>query len=304
MNLADSFQEVSYQKHTNSFVEYEQDGIKAEQAKSWFDNDSVDAWRHNRMYQILDPIIEEEAQSTWVTVGDGRYGKDAKYILNKGSEATATDISESLLIEANKLGYISKYKKENAEALSFSDASFDYAFCKEAYHHFPRPMVALYEMLRVADKAVVLIEPNDPYINDKYIHVVSRKMKNIIKFFLGKNIAKHRYEESGNYVFSISRREIQKVALGLNYNMLAFKGLNDSYVFGVEYEKLSDNGPLQKKVKRMIGVSDFLCKLGIMDYSLLGAIIFKNMPSNKLMARLQRDGYEIVELPNNPYAND
>lgn len=55
----------------------------------------------------------------------------------------------------------SNYSVENAESLSFRDNEFEVAFCKEAYHHFPRPFLALYEMLRVASKAVVLAEPND-----------------------------------------------------------------------------------------------------------------------------------------------
>ena len=52
-----------------------------------------------------------------------------------------TDISSNLLKEAKDIGYISKYKQENAESLSFQDDEFDYVFCKESYHHFPRPMM-------------------------------------------------------------------------------------------------------------------------------------------------------------------
>ncbi|MEZ5593447.1 MAG: class I SAM-dependent methyltransferase [Gammaproteobacteria bacterium] len=141
---------------------------KAAQAKTWFVKDTVDAWRHLRMYQTIDPILEVDPQSKWLTVGDGRYGKDAKYIIEKGSDALATDISEYLLMEAKNIGYINKYKLENAELLSFQDSMFDYVLCKESYHHFPRPMVALYEMLRVTKKGVFLIEPNDAYVVNKY----------------------------------------------------------------------------------------------------------------------------------------
>lgn len=82
------------------------------------------------------------------------------------------------------------------------------------------------------------------------------------------------FEEVGNYKYSISRREIEKVALGLDYKMVAFKGNNDAYVKGVEFEKLSVNGPLQKQVKKSISIKNFLVKIGFVDYFyLLTAII-------------------------------
>ena len=34
---------------------------------------------------------------------------------------------------------IDDYSVENAERLSFADHQFDFAFCREAYHHMPRP---------------------------------------------------------------------------------------------------------------------------------------------------------------------
>jgi hypothetical protein len=41
----------------------------------------------------------------------------------------------------------------------------------------------------------------------------------------------------------ISRREIEKVALGTNYKMVAFKRFNDPYLAGgAEYAKLSEAG--------------------------------------------------------------
>jgi ubiquinone/menaquinone biosynthesis C-methylase UbiE len=214
----------------------------------------------------------------------------------------ASDITDVLLKEAEAIGYISKYQIENAESLSFEDSKFDYVFCKESYHHFPRPMLALYEMLRVAKKGIFLIEPNDAYVNRKLTEMAFRDVRDlIIKARVGKKGIEPRFEESGNYVYSISRREIQKVALGLNYSVVAFKGINDAYVFGVEYEKLAEKGPLQKKVRRLIALKDLLCNLGLMEYNLLVAIIFKQEPSKELSHGLSEEGYEIVVLPENPY---
>ncbi len=183
MNSIKNFQDKSYKQHAEHLKKYTQDGEKAIHAKTWFEKDTVDAWRHQRMYQVLDPILITEPQSKWLTVGDGRYGKDAKYITEKGGDALATDISKHLLKEAKDLGYITKYKVENAESLTFHDLTFDYVLCKESYHHFPRPMLALYEMLRVAKSGVLLIEPNDAYIINRYSEILFRGLRNIVKFF-------------------------------------------------------------------------------------------------------------------------
>ena len=304
MNSTRSFEERSYQQHAAHYREYAQDGEKATHARTWFEEDTADAWRHQRMYKLLDPILATEPQAKWLTVGDGRYGRDAKYILDRGSAAVATDISEHLLKEAKESGYLPEYKVENAESLSFCDSEFDYVFCKESYHHFPRPMVALYEMLRVVSRGVVLLEPNDLYITNSYSQILFRNLKNIVRFFLGKETSRHRFEETGNYVFSISRREVEKVALGLNYRTLAFRGINDVFFPGVEGEKISDNGPLQKKTKRLISTADFLCRLGLMDYGNLAAVVFKTEPSRELLQQLGGSDYEIVRLPDNPHISD
>lgn len=304
MNHKMNFQNKSYKQHAEHYQKYSAGSENEAHAKTWFEKDTVDSWRHQRMYRLLDPILITDPKATWLTVGDGRYGNDARYLMEKGCAALASDISDVLLKESKDSGYISDYKRENAESLSFNDSEFDYVLCKESYHHFPRPMLALYEMLRVARKAVVLIEPNDVHVNDRSIAILVLKFINLIKTLLGKKHNKHYFEETGNYSFSISRREIEKVALGLGYNTVAFKGINDAYFSGVEYEKLSENGPLQRMVKKQINKKDLLCKLGLFDCGILSAIIVKQEPSKSLLKYLIKEGYEIVCLPVNPYISD
>jgi len=53
------------------------------------------------------------------------------------------------------------YKQQNCECLEYESRSFDLVFCKEGLHHLSRPVLGLYEMLRVCRKAVVIIEPFD-----------------------------------------------------------------------------------------------------------------------------------------------
>ncbi|MEW5894403.1 MAG: class I SAM-dependent methyltransferase, partial [Candidatus Omnitrophota bacterium] len=208
--MSSNFQEQSYEKHSRHYFQFTSGGRDEALAKTWLSDDTVDAWRHKRMYKTIDPILLKDPGATWLTIGDGRYGGDARYILEKGGKVIASDISDILLKEAKKAGYITDYRKENAESLSFQDLQFDYVFCKESYHHFPRPMLALYEMLRVSKKAVVLIEPNDDYISTRVLHVLFRKIKNLIKLFLRKGVLNY-WEESGNYGFSLSKREVEKV---------------------------------------------------------------------------------------------
>lgn len=147
------------EQHTN-------DDILVEERKKFheagFRDDSADFWRHQRMYQTVEPLARFYPGGQWVTIGDGRFGLDA-YNLKKmfAVNTFPTDISGSFLERGKEMGVIDDFGIENAEQLSFPNNSYDVSFCKAAFHHFPRPMLALYEMFRVSRKAVVLIEPND-----------------------------------------------------------------------------------------------------------------------------------------------
>jgi ubiquinone/menaquinone biosynthesis C-methylase UbiE len=300
----DNFSKRSYIQHNEHYSEYKKGGKKELHASKWYNQDTVDYWRHKRLYKSLNPVLILDKGAKWLTVGDGRYGTDAQYILQNNGDVVASDISDTLLKEAKERNFISKYKKENAEAMTFNDLEFDYVVCKESYHHFPRPMIALYEMLRVAKKGVILIEPLDEYIReDKILNILSRKLKDTIDSIFNKKNERHQFETVGNYIFSISRREIEKVAVGLNYNIVAFKGLNDAFIPGVENEMILDKGPLFKRINFRIKLLNFLCKLGIKDYGLLATIIFKKDPSPELINELMNQGYTLVHLPENPYIN-
>jgi ubiquinone/menaquinone biosynthesis C-methylase UbiE len=294
-----NYHELNYQDNSLHYRDFIAGGKSVDMARTWLDADTVDAWRHRRMYCALDPLLEEES-SSWLTIGDGRYGKDSRYISEKGGNVLATDIDDSLLKEAKDIGFIAKFSKENAESLSFGDATFDYVFCKESYHHFPRPMLALYEMLRVASKGVVLIEPNDQFFSYSVFRNISVQMIDRLLSLLHKGIFRHSFEEFGNYVYTISRRELEKAALGMNYRYLAFKGLNDSYLHGAEFEKASENGRILRKIKAKIFLLDLLVRFRLVDYGMMVAILFKEAPSESLWKQLEHNGYDLIELPENP----
>ena len=95
--------------------------------------------------------------------------------------------------------------------------------------------------------------------------------------------------------------EIEKVALGLNYPCVAFKGINDYYVNGVEFEEANDNSALFAQIKQKIANDDERCKRGYRNYGMLIAIIFKEKPNDLLTQKLQDATFEIYNLPKNPY---
>ena len=297
------FQLLNYESHQR---------IKHDSAlvQTWHNEKTVDFWRHQRMYQQLSSLLTAYPKAKWLTVGDGRYGTDAHYLTRFGADVIASDINETCLKEAKENGFIMDYKVENAENLSFKDRQFDFVLCKESYHHFPRPMVALYEMLRVADQGVILIEPNDQAVLEPYRMKVRSSafwflfsFKQWLKKKIGKQKAvfQNRYEPIGNYVYSISRREIEKVALGLNLDAMAIKGMNDFYLEGVEYEEVLNNGPLFQQVKKHIEELDKTCSRKPEHYGLLVAIIFKKLPSARCLDLLHQNQFDVTVLEKNPY---
>lgn len=85
---------------------------------------------------------------------------------------------------------------QDNERLTFSDNTFDYSFVSLSLHHLPRPLVGMYELLRVARKGVIVIEPNDALLT----RIATR---------LG---LATEVEASGNYVYRISDHDVDRMA--------------------------------------------------------------------------------------------
>lgn len=291
----------SYHAHERAYDAFSRMGDKAAHAEAWLKPGTINHWRFERMYRLADPLLESVPNATWLTVGDGRYGLDAQYLQAHGANALATDISDTLLCESKDAGLIRDFRKENAESISFADESFDFVFCKESYHHFPRPMKALYEMLRVARLAVMLVEPNDQTLVNGVTATISRMMKDAIKRLMRRETHYHRFETGGNYVYSVSQREMEKVALGMGLQSVAFRGLNDYYVPGVEFEPAVADNAMFKAIKRKIARYDFLCRFGINQPGLLAVVLFKQPPAAEIKAAMRQHCFRVSDLPKNPY---
>lgn len=264
-------------------------------SETWMDDGTLDKWRHERMLKKIKFYIDKN--STWLTVGDGRYGTDAHFIIKNGGNAHATDISDTLLKIGNERGYINAYSSQNAENLKFEDNSFDYVLIKEAFHHFPRPWIALHEAFRVARKAVILIEPSDnPSIFWTF--------KGVFKTILGKS-GNYGFEKVGNFIYRINKKELEKFLLGMNYCDIAFNKVIDKYTSGVEFERkqnLSNKGKfLYLNLKLRIFYGQILNFLRIDDGGLLIAALFKEKPNENLKKILKMNNWQFKKLPKNPF---
>jgi ubiquinone/menaquinone biosynthesis C-methylase UbiE len=298
-SLRRSFEQLSYEAHAREYVDHVCDGTISSHAATWFRADTVGAWIQRRLRETVTPLIRSYPGAHWLTIGDGN-GSDARFLQQHGVEVLATDISTPLLEVSYRDGLLKAYAKENAEHRSFAPESFDIVHCKEAYHHFPRPYLALYEMLRVAREAVVLIEPADSWIEAS---AVARGTFAIARRFLGKHSPKHSYETIGNYQYTLSLREMEKVAVGMNFPAIAYMHLNSFYRSGVETAPLSMSlrSPAYLRACVSIWLKNVLCRLGLIPPGLIAVIVFKRAPQPHVIADLKSSGFHFERLPENPY---
>ena len=300
---------IKYDNHEDEWEKVLNVESRKKIASTWLEkNKTINRWRHDRMYKLLKPLINYDINLNWLTVGDGRYGTDANALLSLGvKDVMCTDISDKLLRIGNENGFINQYSAENAENMSFENESFDFVLCKEAYHHFPRPHIALHEMFRVSKVGVILIEPCDAKISTPFFDILFPFIKKIRRKILNREYddSGHAFEPVGNYVFSVSERELEKVQLGMHRRHLAFHSINDYYESGFEFLRLDTFEQSERKkinkAKRSIKRRDRLVKYGLKSPDLLASILFKSNPDPLILKSLDEAGWRVKELPNNPY---
>jgi 2-polyprenyl-3-methyl-5-hydroxy-6-metoxy-1,4-benzoquinol methylase len=261
--------------------------------------DCVSYQTNIRSLKMLSPFFT--AKKTWLTVGDFN-GLEANYLFEKGIQVTASDISDVYLKEAKEEKLIENYSKQNVENLSYLDESFDYVLCREAFHHFPRAYLGLYEMIRVSKMAAIISEPIDILTKMPILLLLKNILDRINPLLINK-IWKNRFsfETVGNYVFKIGEREIEKMAMGAGLPMIAFRGIN---MVGYIKEYALDvpmNKSLYNKLLRRIRFLDLLNYFGIIPANTLICVIFKKLPDAEVLAEMKKMKYKIIKLPVNPY---
>jgi ubiquinone/menaquinone biosynthesis C-methylase UbiE len=258
--------------------------------------DSIDRLRHQRMFDsLVGKLAKAFPNSTWLTIGDGRFGSDAIYLKNYGLQVHASSLTDASLKVSKEKGWINEYSTQNAEDLSFADDSFDFVLCKESYHHFPRPPIAFYEMLRVARIGTVLVEP----YRAKYSPLGF--VKTIFKKLTGRTIS-NEYETCGNYIYRLSLEAIYHMARALNLPSMAWSFHNDFY--HPRFFKSTERNSKELLIfKWGILTQDLLSKTKLLAPGGVSCTVFKKELDNKERSTLKSARVRIVDLTRNPYLN-
>lgn len=234
-------------------------------------------FRHELMLSCLDPLLQAAPGATWVTLGDV-WGREAIYIHKRGGRSTATSLQDAAVRAAKKWGYIDDYAVQNAEALTYGDDSFDFAFMKEAFHHLARPYAGVYEMVRVARKAAILFEPADVAL-DAPLRGVNASI------FHAAYVTE--FEPCG-FQFRLNAFEMVKTAMALNLPAIAFKGWNDPYTMPLE-----DN--VRAEYEERLRSLNEMGERGDRRFDLMQVMFVKRMDAD-VMTAVRDGGYKLLRL--------
>lgn len=95
----------------------------------------------------------------------GGVGGEGTFLASEGFvEVTVSDFSDTALSICQARDPRLRTLHLNAEAIELPDESYDLVLVQDGLHHLTRPTLGLSEMLRVARRAVVVIEPHSGII--------------------------------------------------------------------------------------------------------------------------------------------
>lgn len=257
---------------------------------------SINAWHQRRMYQLIQPIMEFGINDNWLTIGDS--GADATALADAGiapSHIVASSVSTALLERLKNRGYLSgiEVRTVNAESIECPTDGFDFVLAKEVYHHFPRPSIGLYEMLRVARRAVVLIEPID------FIGRPLDTLRDIVKSLLHRKFVQGEFECYGNYTYRLSLRETRKLMTGMAFSDMYVLLFND---FGNNSGGEPVSNHYQMGLHRLaLLAQDVLARGFLMSWGKAVVVLAKRPLPEALRTRLEAAGFTRHVLPENPY---
>lgn len=124
--------------------------------------------RLSRALGFLESRVGADELREWsVLVVCGGAGGEGIFFLRSGfGDVTVSDVSGNSLQLAKKLEPRLKTCVLNAEQIELRNDSYDLVVVQDGLHHLPRPALGLTEMLRVAAKAVVVVEPHDSLVGN------------------------------------------------------------------------------------------------------------------------------------------
>ena len=228
----------------------------------------------------IKPFVDTLNGQTVVTICDGR-GLEALYLQERGLKCTATDLVALHLRTLREKGILEHIDEQNAEDLSYNDNTFDWGLVKAGLHHLQRPVVGLYELLRISKKGVIIIEAHDSFL----LNCSKRILRKVLNF-----------EESGNYVYRFRKREIEKICLSLGLPSFAL------HTYLLPWRKRY--GLIRKPCCNYSIHVLFFKLLNILLKSqgnVFCAILFKEEPIKMQIDVLKKAGFSIINSLKNPY---
>ena len=254
------------------------DNMTRTYSKTFFDPTDPDTKRHYIMLEEGKKLINHINPSSLLTIGDN-LGRDAGFFKSAipSTFCIASDLDSNHLKKAVDEGWFDVAYDVDVENIPFSDSSIDIVVAKETFHHWPRPILGVYEMLRVAKKCILLIEPNDFIRGD-----ASRP-------FIEASAYTDAYEKVGNYKYQVSIREILKVCWSLYLPGCATIGFNDPW----KKPFCFDTWLLEKNRLDQLGVE------GARQFNLFAIAIFKD--DKDLESILPAGRIKIYKRPLNPF---
>ena len=130
--------------------------------KDFFEKFREQRYRTQWHIPLFVPFAEMKGQSV-LEIGIGN-GADATMIASNGGIYTGADLTEAALDATRRhfevLGLTGTFRKENAEQLSFPDASFDVVYSHGVLHHTPNTQAAIDQVFRVlkpGGRAIIML---------------------------------------------------------------------------------------------------------------------------------------------------
>ena len=119
--------------------------------------------RDRRLQKALDYLkgnYKEQVLEWNVLTVCGGVGGEGIFFLRSGfKDVTVSDFSANSLLIAKEFDKELKTIQLNAEVVDLPDNSYDLVVVQDGLHHLPRPALGFTEMLRVARKAIIVVEP-------------------------------------------------------------------------------------------------------------------------------------------------
>jgi ubiquinone/menaquinone biosynthesis C-methylase UbiE len=178
-------------------------------ADDWAFHDTADPvmryLRDRRLGVAVDALIEGTGlvPEQWTAlVVCGGVGGEGTYLANRGCRSVVvSDFSTHALEICARRDRRLRTLQLNAEALELPDNSYDVVLVQDGLHELRRPVLGLTEMMRVARRAVAVIEPHQG--------IVARMIGTVWEKHEGQDAAGHVGE---NYVFRWNNQFFTDVA--------------------------------------------------------------------------------------------